>query len=69
MPEQKPAAKAAEPKAAPAPAKPDLIPAGSATDPAVHQLLAELETARANGADDDVQDLIGYLADLGYSAG
>jgi hypothetical protein len=62
--ESKTAAKAA-PKVAP---QVELQPAGEATDPAVHQLLAELETARVNGAEDDMQDLIDYLADLGYSA-
>jgi len=63
-PRQQPAA-----IAKPEPAKVELTPAGSATDPAVHQLLAELATSRANGADDDAQDLVNYLAGLGYRAG
>lgn len=46
-----------------------LTPAGEATDPTVHQLLAELETARSNGSTDDASDIVGYLADLGYTAG
>jgi hypothetical protein len=53
----------------PATATPELTPAGSATDPSVHKLLADLQTARANGNDDDAQDIVDYLATLGYSAG
>lgn len=65
MPDQKTPDSKPIPKAAP---KRELTPAGEASDPAVHTLLAELETARTNGADDDARDIIGYLADLGYSA-
>lgn len=70
MPDQK----AAEPKATPLPAKvtsatPELTPAGESSNPAVHQLLAELESHRTNGDMDEAQDIIGYLASLGYSAG
>lgn len=67
MPEQK----AAEPKPAPAkatPPTPELTPAGESSNPAVHQLLAELESHRTNGDTDEVQDITGYLATLGYSA-
>lgn len=66
MAEQKqPTPKQAEPKTA---AKSELKPAGESSNPAVHQLLADLATARANGENDDVQDIVGYLADLGYEA-
>lgn len=68
MPDPKTETKAAAaPKAAPT--KPELAPAGSATDPAVHQLIAELQTHRVNGDTDEVQDIVDYLATLGYSAG
>lgn len=49
----------------PAPA-PTLAPASNSGDPAVHQLLAELQTARSNGDDEKVQALTSQLADLGY---
>lgn len=69
MPDQKSEAKSeAKPAVkAPAPSR-ELTPAGESSNPAVQHLIAELETARANGADDDVQDIVGYLADLGFSA-
>ena len=54
-----------EPELAPA----GLTPAGETTNPAVQQLIAELATARANGAADDAEDIVHYLAELGYSAG
>lgn len=66
MAEQK-TTKPAEPKPAAAPQS-TLKPAGEASDPAVHQLLADLATARANGEKDEVDDIVGYLAELGYSA-
>lgn len=70
MPETKPVAKV-EPKAAPMSEPPPagLAPAGESSNPAVHQLLAELETHRVNGDVDEVQDIVAYLAELGYSAG
>jgi len=77
MPEPKPSTKAqpaAAPESvpdpvAPAPApQPGLIPAGAASNPEVHKLLAELATARTNGSVDDADDIIHYLAELGYSA-
>ena len=49
-------------------AQPELKPAGEASNPAVHQLLADLATARANGENDEASDIVGYLAELGYSA-
>lgn len=66
MPDPKPAPKPAKPEA-PAPVA-ELTPAGASTNPAVHQLLAELATAETNGATDDAQDIRAYLAELGYSA-
>jgi hypothetical protein len=60
MPEPK---KAAE--SAPAPAK-QLASAGESGDPSVHQILAELETARSNGNDEAVKALTDKLAALGY---
>lgn len=59
----------AKPAVKPEPARPALIPAGEATDPAVQHLLAELESHRINGDKDDAQALIAYLAELGYKAG
>jgi hypothetical protein len=49
--------------------KASLAPAGESTDPSVHQLLAELETARSNSDDDGVKAAVDALAELGYSAG
>jgi hypothetical protein len=60
------AASASESKA---PAKATLAPAGESGDPAVHKLLADLETARSNGDGDGVADAKKHLADLGFSAG
>lgn len=65
-----------EPKSQPKPmakAEPEefvkLAPAGETTNPAVQQLLAELQTLRANGALEDAQDVVAYLNELGYDAG
>jgi hypothetical protein len=55
---------AAEQKAAPA-AKP-LQSAAASGDPAVHQLLAERQTAQMNEDADAVRDFDKRLADLGY---
>lgn len=66
-----------DPKTSPKPAKPaapelaeatGLTPASETTNPEVQQLLAELQTLRTNGATDDAQDIVTYLAELGYSA-
>jgi hypothetical protein len=73
MPEQK--AKPVAPKAQADAPKPDtaeptgLTPAGETTNPEVQQLLAELQSLRANGAGDEADDIVSYLAELGYSAG
>jgi hypothetical protein len=45
-----------------------LLPAGESGDPAVHKLLADLETARSNNDADGVKAARDALADLGYSA-
>jgi len=46
--------------------KPALARASEATDPAVHHILAELQTARMNENADAVQALTKRLNDLGY---
>ena len=56
-------------KAEPKVAAVKLAPAGESGDPAVHQLLAELETARSNGDDAGVTAAKTALADLGVGAG
>lgn len=72
MPEQKSKLTAAKVEpVAPAPAAPaatGLAPASETTNPAVQQLLAEMATLRANGANEDAQEIVSYLAELGYSA-
>jgi hypothetical protein len=40
--------------------------AAASGDPAVHQLLAERQTAQSNGDDDAVLDVDRRLADLGF---
>lgn len=45
---------------------PVLARASEATDPAVHQLMAELQTAQMNGDATAVASLTKQLADLGY---
>lgn len=70
MPEAKSSESKATATAAKAPpAQPELTPAGQSTDPAVHHLVAELETHRANGDTDLVAGIVDYLKTLGYSAG
>lgn len=66
----------ADPKKSDAPAKEaaaapkaSLAPAAESGDPAVHQLLAELETARSNDAADGVKAAVDALAELGFRAG
>jgi hypothetical protein len=56
------AVKAAAPSASP------LGPAGESGDPAVHKLLADLETARSNGDGDAVKAARDALAALGFSS-
>jgi phage tail tape-measure protein len=60
-----------EPKAEPTPEPAHaaaLGDAGASTDPAVHQLLAQLEIHERNGDEDGVKTVTGRLADLGYQA-
>lgn len=44
----------------------NLAPAAESSDPAVHQLLAEIQTAQANGDDDAVRAARTDLRKLGY---
>lgn len=53
------------PKASEAPAPP-LLSAAASQDPAVHQVLAEIDVARRNGNDEAVRAGIRRLAELGY---
>jgi len=70
MADQKTASGAAQsaPSAPSAPAAPrgKLAPAAESGDPAVHQLLAEIQTAQSNGDDNAEKDLRKQLAELGY---
>lgn len=45
---------------------PNLLPASASSDPAVHQLLAEMDIARSNGHDEGVKAAQDRLRDLGY---
>jgi hypothetical protein len=58
------AASAAKTEAAPASGK--LARASESGDPAVHALLAQLETARSNDDDDQVKAVTKKLAELGF---
>jgi hypothetical protein len=58
------AASVAKPEAAPASGK--LARASESGDPAVHALLAQLETARSNDDDDQVKAVTKKLAELGF---
>jgi hypothetical protein len=60
MPDPKP-----EPRRAPDP-KPVLARAAESGDPAVHQIMAELQTAQMNGDETKVAELSKQLAALGY---
>lgn len=69
--EKKPDEKATErrpstPQAKAPTAKRSLLSAAASSDPAVHQVLAELQTARANGDDAEAERLTSRLGDLGY---
>jgi hypothetical protein len=46
--------------------KRSLLPSSESSDPAVHQVLAEIQTARANNSADEVRRLTQRLADLGF---
>lgn len=52
--------------AAAAPTSGKLARASESGDPAVHALLAQLETARSNDDDDQVKAVTKELADLGF---
>lgn len=45
-----------------------LARASESTDPAIQQLIAQLDIVRRNGQDDQADALVSQLADLGYSA-
>jgi hypothetical protein len=62
--ETKPAQRAKAPKAEPAPKV--LLPASESSDPAVHQVLAQMQTAQANHNADEVERLTKALANLGF---
>jgi hypothetical protein len=52
----------------PVPAAPaSLARASETSDPAVHQILAEMQTARSNGDDESLGALTEKLHDLGYA--
>lgn len=57
------ARKAAATEAVPAPA---LARASESTDPAVHQVMAEIQSAQLNGDPDRVAELTQQLAGLGF---
>ena len=61
MADTKPAA-----PAAPAAPKGKLTPAAESGDPAVHKLLADIQTAQLNGDSDGEKNLRKQLAELGY---
>lgn len=70
MPDPKPATESKPTAAAPVAApKASLLPAAEASNPEVHRLLAELETARINGDQDGAKRLTEQVASLGYAAG
>jgi hypothetical protein len=52
----------------PANASPDAQRAAESSDPAVHQLLAQRQTAESNEDRDAVDEVDRKLADLGYRA-
>lgn len=54
------------PRPTPALAKAQLAPASESSDPAVHQLLAERQTAISNDDADAVRTINARLAELGY---
>ena len=53
-------------KTAPPAARPDLADAAASSDPAVHQLLAERQTAALNGDVTAADAATAQLAELGY---
>ncbi len=66
---KKPAAKTADTDTPePVNATPDAPRAAESSDPAVHQLLAQRQTAKSNNDKDAVDEVDRKLADLGYNA-
>jgi hypothetical protein len=65
------AADQAEARAAaePTPVHVSGVPVAESSDPAVHQLMAERETARINGDDQAIKDIDKRLGDAGYRVG
>ena len=55
-----------KPAETPVPDPAPLARASESGDPAVHQLLGELQTARLNGDTERVSALSGQLAELGF---
>jgi hypothetical protein len=66
VPEGKKTEAASAAKTGAAPASGKLARASESGDPAVHALLAQLETARSNGDDDQVKAVTKKLAELGF---
>ena len=60
----KPTPRAKAPKPEPAPRV--LLPASESSDPAVHQVLAQIQTAQANHNAEAVERLTQALAQLGF---
>lgn len=56
----------AEQQAKPAKTAPKLAPAAGSSDPAVHQLIAEQQTAHMNGDKARAATIAGQLAELGF---
>lgn len=44
----------------------NLAPAAESSDPEVHRLLAEKQTAQLNGDEDQIKDIDRQLGELGY---
>jgi len=63
MADTKPTAPAATPTTSPSG---KLAPAAESGDPAVHKLLADIQTAQLNGDSDGEKNLRKQLAELGY---
>jgi hypothetical protein len=68
MPDQKTSSTSSRASTTPVALPVGLAPAGESGDPAVHKLLADLETARSNNDADGMKIAQAALADLGFSA-
>lgn len=64
MADTKPTGQRTEPTTKPSGSK--LAPASESSDPAVHQLLAQKQTAQMNEDTDELKRISAELADLGY---